>query len=107
VARKIAAREGINIEDVKGTGPAVRVTKQDILDKVKNGTKISQVSASLKITNLTKLRKTLAHNMEESQRIPAAAIYFFTTADELLKARRIINGKSAGKQIRSPMPQDS
>ncbi len=37
VVRRIAAEHGISIEDVRGSGHAGRVTKQDILDFIENG----------------------------------------------------------------------
>ena len=46
VVRRIAAEHGISIEDVPGTGHAGRVTKQDILDFIKNGAPRASAAAS-------------------------------------------------------------
>ncbi len=46
VVRKIAAEHGISIADVPGSGHAGRVTKQDILDFIENGTAKAATAAS-------------------------------------------------------------
>lgn len=74
VARALAKESGIDINNVKGTGPAGRVTKDDILrfatDKSKPATSISSSAVSLpasenlvEIEPLSQMRKTIARNM--------------------------------------------
>lgn len=78
VARALAKESGIDINNVKGTGPAGRVTKDDILrfatDKSKPATSISSSAVSLpasenlvEIEPLSQLRKTIARNMIQSK----------------------------------------
>ena len=42
VAKKIAEKENINLENIKGTGPNGKITKEDLLDTKKDTTKPSQ-----------------------------------------------------------------
>lgn len=78
VARAIARESGVDINNVKGTGPAGRVTKDDILrfvtDRSKPAPAISSsaVSAALnenlvEIEPLSQMRKTIARNMIQSK----------------------------------------
>lgn len=78
VARALAKESGIDINNVKGTGPAGRVTKDDILrfatDKSKTATSISSSAVSLpasenlvEIEPLSQMRKTIARNMIQSK----------------------------------------
>lgn len=78
VARALAKESGIDINNVKGTGPAGRVTKDDILrfatDKSKPATSISSSAVSLpasenlvEIEPLSQMRKTIARNMIQSK----------------------------------------
>lgn len=78
VARAIARESGVDINNVKGTGPAGRVIKDDILrfvtDRSKPAPAISSsaVSAALnenlvEIEPLSQMRKTIARNMIQSK----------------------------------------
>ena len=78
VARALAKESGVNINTVTGTGPAGRVTKEDILRYISDSTKSSTSQAQskenitsdelkLEIEPLTQIRKTIAKNMIQSK----------------------------------------
>jgi pyruvate dehydrogenase E2 component (dihydrolipoamide acetyltransferase) len=78
VARALAKESGIDINNVKGTGPAGRVTKDDIIRFASDSARPSQKSASFaapaqsaenltEIEPLSQMRKTIARNMIQSK----------------------------------------
>lgn len=104
VARKIAADAGINIENIRGTGPNGRITKQDVLDRIDAGGNVQSKSTFSKIIKLTELRKTIVHNMEKSREIPSAVIHDFTVVNELINLRKTINTESRGGKATADYP---
>ncbi|MBN2552469.1 MAG: 2-oxo acid dehydrogenase subunit E2, partial [Spirochaetales bacterium] len=89
VARRIAAMEGIELSSLRGSGPSGRILKADILEEIdsrRDGTP----------QQLSTLRRTATRNLEASWRIPAAVIHEFTAIDELVQARRALNGETGG-----------
>lgn len=119
LARKMAQDRGIDIAAIKGTGPAGRVTKEDILKaqaelkeaKVSLKTEtthveVTKVSAPLpekkapqyvanklsdETIELSTMRKTIAKNMEASHAVPTATLHEMAVIDELKAMRELIN----------------
>lgn len=73
VARAMAKDLGVDINQVKGTGPGGRVMKDDILNFAQNkGTKVSApsgstVALSTEVVPMSQIRKTIAKNMIASK----------------------------------------
>ena len=76
VAKKIAEKEKINLENIKGTGPNGKITKEDLLvtNKDQNGEKQSTDNADKKVPikdeeviKLTRRRITIAKRLKEVQ----------------------------------------
>ena len=77
VAKKIAEKENINLENIKGTGPNGKITKEDLLDTKKDTTKPSQEIINLdkklpgnkdeEIVKLSRRRITIAKRLKEVQ----------------------------------------
>ncbi len=98
VARAIAKDLGIDINDVKGTGPAGRVQKKDIQKYYDNRFKAPTTKANapvaaeddmpVEIEDLTQIRKTIALNMVKSKH-NAAHMTLFDEVDieELVRLR--------------------
>ena len=76
VAKKIAEKENINLENITGTGPNGKITKEDLLvtNKDQNGEKQSTDNADKKVSikdeeviKLTRRRITIAKRLKEVQ----------------------------------------
>ncbi len=113
LARKIAQDKGVDITTLKGTGPAGRVTKEDVLKAVTVEaprkiesvvTNVTQATLPEKITpsyianklvdetiTLSTLRKTIAKNMEASHAVPTATLHEMAVIDELKHLRELLN----------------
>lgn len=95
VARKLAQDLGVDINTIKGTGPAGRVMKEDILRAAERQKEqivpAPQVQAALALEErvaLTTLGKTVARTMTLSkQEIPHAAVMDEVDVTELVKLR--------------------
>ncbi len=99
VARAMAKDLGIDINEVKGTGPAGRVQKKDIQNHYDNRFKVAaagkQAAQTLveddmpvEIEDLTQIRKTIALNMVKSKHNAAHMTLFDEVAiDELVRLR--------------------
>ena len=77
VAKKIAEKENINLENIKGTGPNGKITKEDLLEIKKDPVKPDQESSNLndklperkdeEIVKLSRRRITIAKRLKEVQ----------------------------------------
>lgn len=85
LAQKVAAREGIPLEEIRGTGIRGRVMKMDVERTAATG-EISPPSEPPaetllgRIIPMTRMRKVIAKRMSESA-LTAPHIYFFTDVD--------------------------
>ncbi len=104
VARRLAARQGIEISTLKGSGPAGRVLKEDVLREAgrHRGTAEGANGSRSRSerTELSTLRKTAVRNLEASRRIPAAVVHEFAVVNELVQTRRSLNAE--GEQSDGP-----
>ena len=91
VARKLAARQGIDLAAVHGTGPGGRVLRNDIAEA--NG----RTPAAGRVQPLSMLRRALASNMERSNAIPSAVIHELVPVEELVALRRALNEGRGGE----------
>jgi len=110
VARRLAAKEGIELASLQGSGPSGRILKEDILGEIQSrgngnnraGGRSTAPPATRPIRGemdreetgpqqLSTLRRTVARNLEASWRIPAAVIHDFAVVDELVDARSALN----------------
>ena len=83
VARKLAAELRVNLDDVAGTGPGGRVTREDV-ERATKSPKSSQATAATssarQVTPLRGMRKTIAARMHQSLR-DSAQLTISTEAD--------------------------
>ncbi len=102
VARNLAKMLGVDINDVKGTGPQGRVKKEDINKYVEqrnstsnNITKTSNVSKdddNIEIVKMSKIRETISNNMELSKfSIPHTSAMYEINVTQLWELRKEIN----------------
>lgn len=102
VARALAKDSGLDINNVKGTGPAGRVTKNDILRELSDSSK-SKISSKnspvndkailteplVEIEPLSQIRKTIAKNMIQSKHNAAhMTVFEEVEISELDKVRK-------------------
>lgn len=110
VARAMAKDMGVDINLVKGTGPAGRVTKEDILNYAKNSTKtsvpISQATSEetkelVEVEPLSQIRKTIAKNMIRSKHNAAhMSLFDDVEISELDRIRKQYKERYAGEGIK-------
>ncbi len=96
MARKLAARQGIDLAGVHGTGPGGRVLRKDIA--AANGRPPAAGARSAgRVQPLSTLRRALASNMERSNAIPSAVIHELVPVEELVALRRALNEGRGGE----------
>lgn len=109
VSRAMARDMGIDINDVKGTGPAGRVMKEDILSYSKSRSKrvtattepSEDVKDAVTIEPLTQIRKTIAKNMLQSKHNAAhMTVFDETEISELDRVRKKFKDKYADEGIK-------
>ncbi len=110
VARAMAKDMGIDINRVKGTGPAGRVTKDDILNYAESKTKpAATASQALSTENdrqtevepLSQIRKTIAKNMIRSKHNAAhMSLFEDVEISELDRIRKQYKERYAGEGIK-------
>jgi pyruvate dehydrogenase E2 component (dihydrolipoamide acetyltransferase) len=93
VARQLAARQGIDLAGLHGTGPGGRVLRKDIAENAENG----RPPAAGRVQPLSTLRRALASNMERSNAIPSAVIHELVPVEELVALRRALNEGRGGE----------
>ncbi|MFZ4741146.1 MAG: dihydrolipoamide acetyltransferase family protein [Bacteroidales bacterium] len=108
VARAMAKDLGVNIDLVKGTGPAARVMKEDILSYLQKNTvtssKLNTVVADgerVELKPLSQLRKTIARNMIQSKHNAAhMTVFDEVEVSELVRVREKYKSKFLEKQVK-------
>lgn len=117
VARKIAEAAGLNIEELAGTGPSGRITKEDV-ERAIQERKSDEVAATQQVVSLdahrenatqtmpmTGMRKVIAERMHESLRNSAQlTMTMRTDVTDLLTlkkqaANQVENGQEAGDRL--------
>jgi pyruvate dehydrogenase E2 component (dihydrolipoamide acetyltransferase) len=92
MARRLAARHGVDLQALKGTGPRGRICKDDVLAAAGAGT--AAQSVEIEIVPMSPMRKAIARRLTEAkQTIPHFYLRRRVRADRLLAAR-----EAAGRQ---------
>ncbi|HEX6026084.1 MAG TPA: 2-oxo acid dehydrogenase subunit E2, partial [Solirubrobacter sp.] len=95
VAARVAAAHGVDLKQVKGTGPAGRIGKADVLAYEENGA--APAVAESKKTLLKGASAMLARYMDESRAIPTATSFRTFTVTALDARRKQL--KEAGHRV--------
>jgi pyruvate dehydrogenase E2 component (dihydrolipoamide acetyltransferase) len=86
LARRLAARHGVDLSGVVGTGPRGRISKSDVLAEV--GGALPHPSGGPTIESMSKMRKTIARRLTTSKTtIPHFYVRRRVRADRLLRLR--------------------
>ncbi len=110
LARRLAAQQGIDLADVKGTGPHGRVVKADIEsyagtskkaeaardeDKAAPAPQAAEGDAEFEIVKPSNMRKVIAERMTASkQEVPHFYLTVDCEIDKLLAARKDLNARA-------------
>jgi multifunctional 2-oxoglutarate metabolism enzyme len=94
VARRIAEALGVDLADVKGSGPAGRISKADVLAAEGNG---AAPPATAEATPLKGASAVLARYMDESRAIPTATSFRTITVTTLDERRKQL--KAEGQRV--------
>lgn len=100
LARSMAQKAGLSLDDVTGSGPGGRIIKRDIEKALKTGMPAkSPVTASTwEEVRVTGMRRVIAERLQEAkQTIPHFYLSLDCDIDRLLEARREIN--DAGHRV--------
>ena len=82
MARRLAARHGVDLGGLTGTGPRGRICKDDVLARVR------PKAGAVEVIAMTPMRKAIARRLTEAkQQIPHFYVRRRVRADRLLKAR--------------------
>ncbi|WP_037500263.1 dihydrolipoamide acetyltransferase family protein [Sphingomonas jaspsi] len=86
MARRLAARHGVALEGLKGSGPRGRICKADVLAAA--GVSATPPSGEVEIVAMTPMRKAIARRLTEAkQNIPHFYLRRRVRADRLMAAR--------------------
>ena len=84
VARRLAARHGVDLGTLKGTGPRGRICKDDVLAVAARST----IGSEVEVITMSPMRKAIARRLTESkQQIPHFYLRRRVRADRLLALR--------------------
>ncbi|MDQ4048194.1 MAG: 2-oxo acid dehydrogenase subunit E2, partial [Actinomycetota bacterium] len=102
VAARMAARHGLDLGEIPGSGPRGRVTKEDVQAAVADGPTASgdggaAAPAGARLTPIRGPAATLARLMDESRAIPTATSFRTVPVDSLDAHRRQL--KAAGRRL--------
>lgn len=110
VARKLAKDLGVDIQQIKGTGPQGRVLKEDIEAFAQKGQQASvksvdvpklSVTGDVEYVNISKLRKAIVKGMTISKQvIPHTVLMDQVEIDELVELRNKVKATAAEQGIK-------
>lgn len=116
VAKKIAEENGVDLNEVAGSGPGGRIVKQDVLDAIARGGTTSSgttggtgpraggaaTSGTEERIPLRGMRKVIAQRMSYShQTVPPVTMHRTVSMDALLELRRGMNAGAGNGQERT------
>ncbi|MEM3013874.1 MAG: dihydrolipoamide acetyltransferase family protein [Candidatus Bathyarchaeia archaeon] len=88
LAKKLAEELGININEVVGTGPGGRITREDVLAfAAKKQKVVAEEAAEFQVVPLTSMRKAIASKMVQSK--TSAPHFYVSTQVDMTEAVRL------------------
>ncbi|WP_174515900.1 dihydrolipoamide acetyltransferase family protein [Wolbachia endosymbiont of Cardiocondyla obscurior] len=96
LAKKIAQNEGVNVQQLKGTGPYGRIIKADVLEFLGSGT----CTESPEIVEVSNIRQVIAQRLTESkQNVPHFYLTVDCQVDKLISLKNEINSADENNKV--------
>ncbi|WP_375604624.1 pyruvate dehydrogenase complex dihydrolipoamide acetyltransferase [Wolbachia endosymbiont of Anurida maritima] len=96
LAKKIAQNEGVNVQQLKGTGPYGRIIKADVLESLSSGIR----TESPEIVEVSNMRQIIAQRLIESkQNVPHFYLTVDCQVDKLISLKNEINSADENNKV--------
>ncbi len=98
IAKRLAKEHGLDITKIEGTGPGVRIVKEDILRAIEQRRVIPAVPEEVERIRLTGVRKIIAERMTQSyQTAPHVTVMMEADASNMAKIRKEFEEKTRAR----------
>ncbi len=99
LAKKIAQNEGVNVQQLKGTGPYGRIIKADVLESLGSGTR-TESSEEDTIVKVSNMRQVIAQRLTESkQNVPHFYLTVDCQVDKLISLKNEISSADENNKV--------
>ncbi|WP_265044042.1 pyruvate dehydrogenase complex dihydrolipoamide acetyltransferase [Wolbachia endosymbiont (group A) of Scambus nigricans] len=96
LAKKIAQNEGVNVQQLKGTGPYGRIIKADVLESLSSSIR----TESPEIVEVSNMRQVIAQRLTESkQNVPHFYLTVDCQVDKLISLKNEINSADENNKV--------
>ncbi|WP_341812088.1 pyruvate dehydrogenase complex dihydrolipoamide acetyltransferase [Wolbachia endosymbiont (group A) of Conops quadrifasciatus] len=102
LAKKIAQNEGVNVQQLKGTGPYGRIIKADVLESLGSGTRIESREKPEEDTmvEVSNMRQVIAQRLTESkQNVPHFYLTVDCQVDKLISLKNEISSADENNKV--------
>ncbi|WP_341823006.1 pyruvate dehydrogenase complex dihydrolipoamide acetyltransferase [Wolbachia endosymbiont (group A) of Clivina fossor] len=102
LAKKIAQNEGVNVQQLKGTGPYGRIIKADVLESLGSGTRIESRERLEEDTmvEVSNMRQVIAQRLTESkQNVPHFYLTVDCQVDKLISLKNEISSADENNKV--------
>ncbi|GFR08419.1 dihydrolipoyllysine-residue acetyltransferase component of pyruvate dehydrogenase complex [Trichonephila clavata] len=99
LAKKIAQNEGVNVQQLKGTGPYGRIIKADVLEFLGSGIHTESPEKDT-IVEVSNMRQVIAQRLTESkQNVPHFYLTVDCQVDKLISLKNEINSADENNKV--------
>ncbi|WP_341818854.1 pyruvate dehydrogenase complex dihydrolipoamide acetyltransferase [Wolbachia endosymbiont (group B) of Ennomos erosarius] len=99
LAKKIAQNEGVNVQQLKGTGPYGRIIKADVLESLGSGIHTESPEKDT-IVEVSNIRQVIAQRLTESkQNVPHFYLAIDCQVDKLISLKNEINSADENNKV--------
>ncbi|WP_265026025.1 pyruvate dehydrogenase complex dihydrolipoamide acetyltransferase [Wolbachia endosymbiont of Rhagoletis indifferens] len=99
LAKKIAQNEGVNVQQLKGTGPYGRIIKADVLESLGSGIHTESPEKDT-IVEVSNIRQVIAQRLTESkQNVPHFYLTIDCQVDKLISLKNEINSADENNKV--------
>ncbi len=102
LAKKIAQNEGVNVQQLKGTGPYGRIIKADVLESLGSGTRIESRERPEEdtVVEVSNMRQVIAQRLTESkQNVPHFYLTVDCQVDKLISLKNEISSADENNKV--------